>query len=166
MFGTLRKDSYFSPGEVLDEATAFDVAIRRFGKALFDFGGEIAPEWFDAWNALVEQWRGVWAQMNAWDGWVYRAKDATRDTLLNLEAEYTRIKDAIGPDLEGDAGETLEDATPETQRTPDNIGSAVPTNFLTKIGWEVVAGAAVVVVGLVVLAAVARKGGVKLPGMV
>lgn len=162
-FGTLRKDSVFSPGAVLDEASSFDEAIRRFGKALFDYGGQIDAAWFDAWNALVSNWRFFWAQCNAWDGWVFRAKDSTRDELLDMEAEYTRIKDAIGSDLEGDAGDTLEDATPASERTPDNLESAIPKGIFAKLGWEVVAGAAIVVGGLVALAYVARKGGVRVP---
>jgi hypothetical protein len=170
-FGTLRKDSYFSPGEVLDEGNAFDEAVRLFGKALFDAGAPVDQSWFDAWDALANQWRFVWAQMNAWDGWIFRAKDSTRDELLELEAEYSRIKAGVAPKLEGDAGDALEDPTPESSRTPDNLTSAATGaaaaagGVLQQVGWQLLVSAGIVVVGLVGLVYVARKGGVRLPGV-
>jgi hypothetical protein len=170
-FGTLRKDSLFSPGEVLDEGSAFDEAVRLFGKTLFDAGTAVDVAWFDAWDALVNQWRFVWAQMQAWDGWIFRAKDSTRDELLELEAEYSRIKAGVAPKLEGDAGDALEDPTPESSRTPDNLTSSIDDaakkagGLLDKLGWQLITSAGIVVVGLVALVYVARKGGVRLPGV-
>jgi hypothetical protein len=164
-FGTLRKDSYFNPGAVLDEATALDEAIRALAKVQFNHDEVLDDDYLAGWNAFAATWREFWAECNAWNGWIFRAENSTRDELLDLEGQYASFKATIGR-LAGDGStDGLPDVAPEGDRTIDNVTSAVSEagGVFQKAGWQLLAGGAIIVVGLVGLIYVARRGGVPVP---
>ena len=177
-FGTLRRDSYFTPGEVLDEATQMDNAVRALAAILGNHVDDPAftPDFLSGWNAFVDNWRDFWGQCNSWTGWLFRAKDSSRDELLDLEDSYTDLKGQVDSLISSssDAGATdsLPDVNPESARTVDNVSSAADAaeseagNLLTKplqaaedIGWQTIAGALLVVAGLVTAVVILHKHG-------
>lgn len=130
-FGTLRADSFFTPGEVLDEATQLNNAIRALAQIQFNSLDSQGQDQLSAWNAFIASWDDFWAQCNGngslqWltdqFGWFFRAKDSTRDELLNFERQYADLKTQIGT-FSGAA--SLPDPAPEASRTPDNLKSAI-----------------------------------------
>lgn len=175
-FGTLRRDSYFTPGEVLDEARALDEAVRALSDIELAHEDVLTVDWVAGFDAFLRSWRDFWGECNAWTGWLFRAKDATRDELLNFEDQYVELKKQLEANVAGANTGSLDDPTPEGARTRDNLTQAAddaadaagdvlskPLRAAERIGWETIAGAAVVVsivvAGIVVLH---KKGGLRL----
>jgi hypothetical protein len=158
-FGTLRKDSYFTPSALLDEATALDSAVRLLGATAFNDNANVDADTLAAWNAFVGVWRSFWAECNAWDGWVFRAENSTRDELLDYEGQFVSFKGQFAN--AGTDTSDVPDPTAEGSRTVDSISSAVSGAgaVLQKFSWQLIAGAAIVVGGAVVLLMAARRGG-------
>jgi hypothetical protein len=127
-FGTLRKDSYFTPGEVLDEATQLNNAIRALARIQFNNLESQGQDQLAAWNAFIASWDNFWGECNGSGslidpyGWFFRAKDSTRDNLLAFEDQYAGFKAQIGV-FSGAA--SLPDPAPEEQRTADNVAAAI-----------------------------------------
>jgi len=130
-FGTLRSDSTFTPGQVLDEATQLQNAIMALAQIQFNAGTASADQ-LAQWNAFVSSWSDFWQQCNGILGWFFRAKDSTRDELLDFERQYAVWQATLG-------GSNLPTPTPEAARTPDNLASAVDS--LIKIPGQNLIGA-------------------------
>jgi hypothetical protein len=160
-FGTLRRDSYFTPAEVLTEANQLNQAIAALAQVEFDHSDALTDADLAGWNAFVSSWRDFFAECSAWDGWIFRAENSTRDALLNFEDQYNDYKAKLAQAAPSDAA-ALPAPTAQGDRTEDSPSSAAKKLGapLQKFGWELVAGAGIVVVGAVVLLAIARRGGI------
>lgn len=112
-FGTLRRDSFFSPGEVLSEADQVDRSVKALAAAKFE-GGDVDSS--GAWNAFVDRWNAFYADCTGLLGWVFRSKNSTRDTLLDFEGEYESWRAQAGADM-------LPSPNDADGRTPDNLAT-------------------------------------------
>ena len=131
-FGTLRRDSYFTPGAVLQEGRALDAAIKLLGRARFESGLKFDPVAMAAWNSFVLRWKKFYAEMTPGFGlqipgttdWIFRASNSTRDNLLNFEDEYSVF---LGATEVTTPGSTASVPAPrmDTARNEDSIKHAV-----------------------------------------
>lgn len=130
-FGTLRRDSFFNPAEVLEEATALNSAINLLGRARFAAQGDNNySHTFDAsslaaWNEFVLRWQNFYSRVTATlTGWVFRSENSTRDNLLNFEDDFNVFLGATEVTAPGSTT-TISSPKPDTSRTEDNLQSAV-----------------------------------------
>lgn len=160
-FGTLRRDSFFTPGEVLTEANQLNQAIAALAQVEFDHSDALSDADLAGWNAFINSWREFFGECTAWDGWIFRGENSTRDALLNFEDQYAGYKGKLAQSAPSDAA-ALPAPAAQNDRTEDSLSSAAKNLGapLQKFGWELVAGAGIVVVGAVVLLAIARRGGI------
>ncbi len=131
-FGTLRRDSYFSPEAVLQEATALNAAIKLLGRARFEAGKDIDSTAGAAWNSFVHRWKNFYSSMLPPFGlhipgtsdWIFRSLNSTRDNLLNFEDEYSIFHGATEVTTPGST--TLIPApVADTARNEDSVSHAL-----------------------------------------
>jgi hypothetical protein len=124
-FGTLRRDSYFTPSEILTEAEALNSAIKLLGRARFESGLKFDATAMAAWNSYVLNWKKFYNRITATlTGWVVRSENSTRDNLLNFEDDYNVF---LGATEVSAPGSTTVIPAPkaDTSRTEDSIKHAV-----------------------------------------
>jgi hypothetical protein len=124
-FGTLRRDSYFNPSEVLTEAEALNTAIKLLGRARFESGKDFDTTAMAAWNAFVLRWKNFYKRVTATlTGWVFRSENSTRDNLLNFEDDFNVFLGATEVTAPGSTT-VIASPKPDTSRTKDSITQAV-----------------------------------------
>lgn len=123
-FGTLRRDSYFNPSEVLDEAKSLDAAIKLVGRARFESGKDFDATAMAAWNAFVLHWKSFYSRITATlTGWVFRSENSTRDNLLNFEDDFNVFLGATEVTAPGSTA-MISSPKPDTSRTEDSLSHA------------------------------------------
>lgn len=133
-FGTLRRDSYFTPSEVLEEAQALNASIKLLGRARFESAKDFDTVAMASWNAFVLRWKnfynriggnaGVVASIPGTYSWDVRALDSSRDILLNFEDDFAVFLGATEVTSPGSTP-TISAPKPVDDRTEDNINHAI-----------------------------------------
>src|SRR6266404_1664045 len=124
-FGTIRRDSYFNPSEVLTEAEALNAAVKLLGRVRFESGKDFDATTMATWNSFVLRWKNFYNSATATlTGWVFRSEDSTRDNLLNFEDEFNMFLGATEITAPGSTT-AISSPKPDTSRTEDSIKHAI-----------------------------------------
>jgi len=180
--GTLSPHGAFAPTDVKTEAVLLHDATIAAGRLIFDH--DVPDDLRAQWNLYVDSERDFYGRAQSFFFFLDFSEDGARDEVLALETRYNTLRTQLDEYLSGqgaDAAAAPEFSDPdERQAAPlfpllsqaedeglDGLSKvAKKANDAAKtVGWELIAGVLIVAGGLVGLLYVARKGGVRLPGV-